>query len=340
MNWFRKWASSEFKPDAIKTYKTRPSLPISVFIPATYSAKSSTAALPTLFTIHGGGFTIGDPADDNKWNRTFANTHDVLVIALNYSKAPIHPYPAAIYDIEALILAILADDSLPIEKSKCAIAGFSAGGNLSLAVCQLEGVKNGFKKHGSDGFRAVIPVYPGLDRTITRDFKATQRYYKPSLSPNRNTAKDFLLPLGKTFDWSYIPIGQNLRDPLLSPIFAPRNALPPHMFFIACELDLSCHDAWRMSSRMAGRPEPSMDQKCGREEPGKEGELELVDERFAWEVKKEGVRWLLIPDVVHGFDRMPPSMLGDATTVQDAEVKNTKVIKEIGEWLETRVWPE
>ena len=294
--------------------------------------------MPTLFTIHGGGFTVGDPENDDKWNRTFADTHSVLVIALNYSKAPSHPFPAAIHDLETLISAILADPSIPIDKHHCAIAGFSAGGNLALAVTQLEGVKNSFKLYGSTGFKAVIPVYPGLDRTLTRDYKATLRQYKLDLSPNRNSPTDFLLSMGRMFDWAYIPVGHNLRDRLLSPIFAARESLPPWVFMIACELDMSSHEAWRMASRLAGRAEPLMEEKVGREESGKLGELEFVDERFAWEVREQGVRWLLLPDVVHGFDRIPPSMLGDETTVHDAETKSIKVIKEIGEWLKTRAW--
>jgi acetyl esterase/lipase len=270
----------------------------------------------------------------------FADTHEVLVIALNYSKAPFYPFPAAIHDLEALISAILADHSLPIDKHRCAIAGFSAGGNLALAVTQLEGVKIAFKQYDSTGFSAVIPVYPGLNRTITRDYKATQRYYKPDLSPNRNSKTDILLTVGTAFEWSYIPVGQDLRDPLISPVFAPREKLPSHIFMIACELDIGCHDAWLMACRLADRPEPALDEKCGRPECGETGELELADERFAWEAREKGVRWLLIPDVVHGFNNQPPSLLGDATSIRDAEEKNFKVIKEVGVWLKTRPWAQ
>ncbi|KAG0647835.1 Arylesterase [Hyphodiscus hymeniophilus] len=365
LTWVRGWLHYLFptgnEPDISKSYKTRAHLPVkcvlppyrstylletmksrltitSIFIPVTYSAKSSTENLPTLFTIHGGGFTVGNPDDDNKWNRMFADTHEVLVIALNYSKAPFYPFPTGIHDLEALIMAFLADDSLPIDRSQCSIAGFSAGGNLALAVTQMKDVKTAFKQHGSTGFKAVIPLYPGLDRTVTRDYKATLRQYKAGLSPNRNSTTDSLHGSGKAFDWSYIPVGQDLRDPLVSPIYAPRETLPPHIFLIACELDLSSHDAWRMACRLAGREEPSMDEKPGREECGETGKLELLDEKFAWEALERGVRWLLVPDVVHGFDHLPPLLLGDETSVRDAEMKNIKVIEEVGHWLKTRVY--
>lgn len=207
-----------------------------------------------------------------------------------------------------------------------------------MAVVQLQGVKDAFKQYGSDSFRAAVPIYPGLDRTISRDWKVMQRQYKPTLPPNRNSKTDFLLGPGKAFDWSYCPVGHSLRDPLLSPIFAPRDILPPHVFMIACELDLSSHDAWRMAHQLAERPVPSMDEKTGRPENGKFGELELEDERFSWEDREKDVRWMLIPDVLHGFDRLPPSMQGDATSVKDADEKVTKVIREIGDWLKTRAW--
>jgi acetyl esterase/lipase len=108
-------------------------------LPRSYK-KTSQATLPTLFTIHGGGFCIGHQRDDDEWNRAFANTQSVLVISLNYSKAPAHPFPTGLHDLEALLLAALADTSLPIDRttdgptSRTAILGFSAGANLALSV--------------------------------------------------------------------------------------------------------------------------------------------------------------------------------------------------------------
>ena len=281
---------------------------------------------------------MGSPSDDDKWNRSFAVTHNVLTVALNYSKAPFHPFPTAIHDLEVLIAETLKDVQLPIDPSRCAIAGFSGGGNLALAVAQSKRVAAAFAEQGSPGLTAAIPVYPGLDRSIPRELKATQRRYKSKLSPNRNSTRDYLLHLGNLFEWSYIPVGQDLRDPLISPIFAQRDRLPPHIFLIACELDLGSHDAWRMACQLGGRPEPDVEDKVGRDECGEVGVLEMADERFAWQEKEKGVRWLLIPDVVHGFDRLTPSMLGDEISVRDAHLKTIQVIEHIGDWLWEDVW--
>ncbi|RSL90994.1 hypothetical protein CEP51_000439 [Fusarium floridanum] len=127
-------------PNSSKSYPCRPNLPIRIFMPES-KLHSSDQALPTLFTVHGGGFVMGSPQNDDAWNRYFSNTYSILVIALNYPKAPSARFPTAIYDLEQLILAVLSDSSLPIDKDRVAIAGFSAGGNLALSVSTLPMIK-------------------------------------------------------------------------------------------------------------------------------------------------------------------------------------------------------
>ncbi|KAK3294144.1 uncharacterized protein B0H64DRAFT_425088 [Chaetomium fimeti] len=124
------------RPDIVKAYPIRPRLPIRIFFPCHHDL-TSPALLPTLLTIHGGAFTVGTPADDDPWNRTFADSYTVLVIALNYAKAPWAAFPAPLLDTEALYHAILNDESLPIDRMRVALAGFDAGANLALALSQL-----------------------------------------------------------------------------------------------------------------------------------------------------------------------------------------------------------
>ena len=126
------------RPDPV-TQRPQANRACSIFFPSSYDPTSA-AVLPSLFTVHGGGFCIGHQRDDDEWNRAFADAHGVLVISLNYAKAPAAPFPTAPRDVEALLLAALADASLPIDRTtdgpttRTAIAGFSAGGNLALAV--------------------------------------------------------------------------------------------------------------------------------------------------------------------------------------------------------------
>ncbi|KAI1208572.1 alpha/beta-hydrolase [Annulohypoxylon truncatum] len=336
--WCRQWAATpRFPPNIIKTYQCRPSLPIRIFFPKSYDPKTSQTLLPTLFSIHGGGFCIGNPNYDDEWNTNFASMHNVLVVALNYRKAPSYPFPTATYDVEALLLAAFDDESLPIDKDRIAVGGFSAGGSLTLSVCQLPSIRERVKP------KAALPVYAVVDKSIPMEVKIETRHYKPDLGSDvRGEPIDFLNSTSPVFLWSYINPGEDLKQPLLSPYFAPRDALPPHIFFISAELDQLAHEAWCMASKLAGRPEPAVSDRVGRDKrsAGK-GELILDDEKFAFEHRdedgKSSVRWLLVPDQIHGFDRLPLRYHGE-DSMEDAKLKETAYQKVAGEWLHEVAW--
>ncbi|KAI1380493.1 alpha/beta-hydrolase [Hypoxylon crocopeplum] len=336
--WYRDWFyPPKTPPTLVKTYPCRPSLPISIFFPQSYDSNESQPPLPTLFSIHGGGFCLGRPSDDDEWNARFANMHNTLVIALNYRKAPYHPFPTAPHDLEALLLAAFDDESLPIDKSRIAVGGFSAGGSLTLSVCQLPSIREKVKPS------AAIPVYAIVDKSIPGEIKVKTRYYKPGLGPGMRTdPTDYLASFSPVFLWSYINPGVSMKEPLLSSYFAPRDALPPHIFFVAAELDQLAHETWCMANKLAGRPEPLFTDKVGQEKLAPEkGQLILDDERFAFEHVDEGgkssVRWLLVPDQLHGFDRLPANWHGKES-LEDAKLKEVAYQKIVGEWLRESVW--
>lgn len=317
-----------------KTYECRPYLPVHIFFPKGYDQKSP-KPLPLLLTIHGGGFTVGDPMDNDWWNSTFANEHNALVIGLNYAKAPANPFPGQLSDLEALFNAVFADAELKphINLSKVGLGGWSAGGNLTLGLSQFPHIREKITS-------GIVPLYPACDLSITSEAKAKTRQYKPSLGGFRGGLKDFLLMMGAMFDWAYIPGGTNLRDPLLSPVYARKEDLPKRVWIIGCELDMLAHEGWRTISKLAERPVPSMETRVGKEEAVNDGkgESSLVlrgDQRFAWEEKnRDGeYKWLLVPDAVHGFDQALAGIGADEVTLTDGKKKTLESITLIGEWL-------
>jgi acetyl esterase/lipase len=306
----------------------------SIFFPASYD-QTSPQTLPTVFTIHGGGFCLGTPEDDDEWNRAFADLHNVLVVGLNYSKAPWFPFPTGLHDVEALFLAAVEDESLPLDASRVAVLGFSAGGNLALAMCQLPSVR----RHARAAPRAVVPVYAPLDFTITPYAKRLGRPYKvgSGLTGIRGEKRDYIMDFADVFDWAYIPYGADLRNPLVCPAFARRDDLPSYVFVIAAELDFLAFEELNFACKLAGRDNPLT--MVGRQQPAKTQELELDDERFHWESKETRVKWLLVPDVIHAFDLHPVGkMASDPETARDGDAKALKYIKVLGEWLHGTVW--
>lgn len=185
-------------PTVIKTYECRPKLPVRIFFPKSYDrASPRPLPLPLLLSIHGGGFVVGDPSDNDTWNSRFCETQSALVVALNYAKAPANPFPGPRLDLEAQIAAVFADpDLVPhFDPARVGITGFSAGGSLTLTVSQVPAVREKVTA-------GIVPIYPVTDLSVAPALKAETRRYKPKLGGSRARDKDPLLGPANFFDWS------------------------------------------------------------------------------------------------------------------------------------------
>jgi acetyl esterase/lipase len=124
----------------------------------------ATDAAPALLWIHGGGFIIGAPQQDDRTNILFARELGITVAAVRYRLAPEHPAPAAVEDVYAALLWLAANaDERGIDPERIAVGGASAGGGLAAAVTLLA--------HDRGGVTPVFQLllYPMLDdRTVTR----------------------------------------------------------------------------------------------------------------------------------------------------------------------------
>ncbi|CAN6219714.1 unnamed protein product [Urochloa humidicola] len=104
---------------------------------------SAAAALPVLVYFHGGAFALlsaASPAYDAMCRR-FCRELDAVVVSVNYRLAPEHRHPAA-YDDGVDVLRHLASNGLPdlavpVDLSRCFLAGDSAGGNIAHHVARL-----------------------------------------------------------------------------------------------------------------------------------------------------------------------------------------------------------
>lgn len=119
------------------------------------------AALPALLWMHGGGYVLGVPEQDDAACRELADSLGIVVAAVDYRLAPEHPYPAGLEDChDALTWLARRPD---VDADRVAIGGASAGGGLAAALALLA------RDRG-----AVTPVcqllaYPMLDdRTSDR----------------------------------------------------------------------------------------------------------------------------------------------------------------------------
>ncbi|CAN6206272.1 unnamed protein product [Urochloa humidicola] len=97
------------------------------------------AALPVVVYFHGGGFALLSAASApyDAMCRRLCRELRAVVVSVNYRLAPEHRHPAA-YDDGVDVLRHLASNGLPVpvDLSRCFLAGDSAGGNLAHHVAQ------------------------------------------------------------------------------------------------------------------------------------------------------------------------------------------------------------
>jgi acetyl esterase/lipase len=264
----RIWPSSAaVRPSYERSYPSQPVLKHRFFIPPTCASE---ATCPLLIDIHGGGFAAFDAQDDDDFCSTMAQTHSFVVVSLSYRLAPKHPFPAALHDIERAILEVLEDDQIPYDHSSpVSLCGFSAGGNLALSVAQLPSIRTRIQK--------VAPMYPLTD--------FSERFRGPP-KPTKAGAPDTLMYIVPVCAWGYVCPGQDLTNPLLSPVYADRNQLSQELFVVTAECDFLRHEARALALRLSGRANDDY----------------LDGSEMSWEHNR--VKYQEMPDQQHGFTHL------------------------------------
>lgn len=193
-------------------------VPLRQYVPDGWQAPG-----PGMVYMHGGGYILGDLDSHDDICCGIAQTAGVMVVAVDYRLAPEHVFPAAFEDCTAAVDWVFANhDALGLDKSRIAVGGDSAGGNLSAAVCLKR------RDDGSAMPSGQILIYPafGGDKTkgsyvvranapglTTTDMKYYDRMYMgPDESPHR---------------------GSKYRAPLFETNFSGL----PQAFLVACEWD-------------------------------------------------------------------------------------------------------
>src|SRR5436309_13270344 len=94
-----------------------------------YQPPGQTAPSPAVLHVHGGGFVLGVPEQNDAANRATALALGCLVVSVDYRLAPETPWPGALEDCYA-VLCWMHDNAaiLGIDRARIAVAGESAGG--------------------------------------------------------------------------------------------------------------------------------------------------------------------------------------------------------------------
>ena len=114
--------------------------------------------LPCMFWIHGGGYVLGVPEQDDLRFDRWCQRFDVVGVAVQYRLAPEHPYPAPLEDCYAGLKWVKEHGGeLGIDTDRVGIGGPSGGGGLAAALALVT------RDRGEFDIDYQLLIYPMID---------------------------------------------------------------------------------------------------------------------------------------------------------------------------------
>lgn len=174
-------------------------------LPARVYRPAADGPVPTVVLLHGGGFVIGDLDTHAAMARAICRGTESVVVAVDYRLAPEAKFPAAAEDAIAAVRDVQSRLSEYGGSAVLAVAGDSAGGNLSAVAAQHV-----------PGIAAQLLVYPATDVLGTY------------ASREENATGYFLdQPTLIYFIGHYADTAEDLDDPMISPLNGDLAGQPP-----------------------------------------------------------------------------------------------------------------
>ncbi|MCX8558527.1 MULTISPECIES: alpha/beta hydrolase [Mycolicibacterium] len=131
-------------------------LPVRIYRPTQHRGPH-----PVIVVLHGSGWVIGNLDLVDEPARVLARDTGYVVVAVNYQKAPEHPFPVPLQDCVSTVRWVHTHASeLGVDPNRLAVVGDSAGGNLAAATTA--------ELADTDiAVAAQALLYPALDRQMS-----------------------------------------------------------------------------------------------------------------------------------------------------------------------------
>jgi acetyl esterase len=190
---------------------------------------------PGFIYLHGGGWTLFSIDTHDRVMREYAARAGVAVLGVDYPLSPEAKFPVALEQIVGLVRWLGEHAAaLGVDPLRLAIGGDSAGANLAVAASLM------LRDAGEGGrIRAMLLSYGAFDADCSAE--ATRRYGGNGFPLNREEMKAF---------WeNYVRAPEDVRNPLVCPLRARLDGLPP-AFLTIPECDLLTEQSLAMAERL------------------------------------------------------------------------------------------
>ncbi|MFT4052809.1 MAG: alpha/beta hydrolase fold domain-containing protein [Microbacterium sp.] len=224
------------------SFRELPATTAEVTIPTRHGQVAATLYLPqggaagrgVHINLHGGGFVMRHPEQDDPICRYLAAKADVTVVNVDYDPAPQLRAPGSIE--QALDVARwAAEPERDWDGARLTVGGASAGGALAAGVARLA------LEEGSPRISLQVLLYPPLDLTV------------PAKTKKIPGKENFLVRLGPIFDTAYVPRRADRADRLVSPAgpadTTPLDGIAPAVV-VTCEKDILREEGIRYAERL------------------------------------------------------------------------------------------
>lgn len=183
--------------------------------------------------LHGGGYTMGSCKSHRALASRIATSSHCSALCIAYRLAPEHPFPAGLEDAKTAYRWLIDEG---FSHSHVVFAGDSAGGGLALATAIA------LREEGYPLPAAIVCMSPWLDLTMSGYTVVECALTDPLI--NLETSRMHAGLYAGTHD---------LREPLLSPLFANLRGLPPIILQVG-EYEILRSDSERFAenARQAG----------------------------------------------------------------------------------------
>jgi acetyl esterase len=196
----------------------------------------STAPVPIMVYLHGGGWVLADHTGVDSLVRTLVNRSGWAVVSIDYSLAPERRYPGALEDVRRTLDWVIENaENRGLSPGCLAVGGDSSGANLAAAASLL------CRDEGGPRLAFQMLVYPPLDHNYE-----TEAYRQFGDGVSSALSREDMA----WFQNLYVSSADELDSPYVSPLRATSFAGLPETLVICAELDPLVDDGVEYTRRL------------------------------------------------------------------------------------------